>query len=248
MRKLFTAFVMFVTIAAVPAKAQDLEDVLKDHFDAIGQKHVKKVETLTSIGKINQSGLEIPFKQITARPSNFRVEGTFQGLTFVQVFNGKEGWVVNPFAGSTDAQPIPEDQLKGLELQADMDGMLYNWKDKGHTVVLGANQDVEGTACFTVELTTKEGDKYVFFIDAESYLLIKTHTKTTMNGQEAESDTYFSNYMEVEGMVLPGKIENRYNNVTGEVIVIDKYEVNLPYESKLFEKPESTPAPASGNN
>ena len=52
-----------------------------------------------------------------------------------------------------------------------------------------------------------------------------------------ESDTYYSNYKDVEGMILPGQIENRYNGVTGELIVIDRYEVDTPYPQSDFNKP-----------
>ncbi|MBL0281880.1 MAG: hypothetical protein IPQ11_16300 [Bacteroidetes bacterium] len=41
-----------------------------------------------------------------------------------------KAWTVDPFSGSTGPQPIPVDQLKSLKIQADMDGMLWDWKDK----------------------------------------------------------------------------------------------------------------------
>ena len=60
-----------------------------------------------------QGGIEIPFIQMAKRPDKVRVEGTFQALTFIQTYNGKEGWSLNPFAGVTDPQPMTEDELKG---------------------------------------------------------------------------------------------------------------------------------------
>lgn len=245
MKKLLSAAILVLFIAATPLKAQNLKDVLNEYFDVTGQKKILKVETLTTIGKINQGGLEIPFKQITARPSNFRVEGTFQGLTFLQTFNGTEAWTVNPFSGSTEPQPIPADQLKSLKIQADMDGMLWDWKDKGYTAVLDSTEDVEGTKCFKVDVTTDSNDVYTFYIDTESYLLIKSHAKVFMSGQAVESDTYYSNYKDVDGMILPGQIENRYNGVTGELIIIDRYEVDTPYNQSDFNKPVAAETPVT---
>lgn len=240
MKKVLSALVFLVTIAAIPATAQNLDDVLKEHFDAIGQKQLKKIETLTATGKLNQGGLEIPFVQISARPNNIRIEGTFQGLTFIQTYNGTEGWMLNPFTGATEAQPMTADELKGLKIQADMDGMLWDWKDKGYKVELDTTVDVEGTMCYKIDVTTAEGDVYSSYIDTESYLMIKTHTKTTINGVEVESDTFYSNYKDVNGIILPGTIENRYNGNPGEVIIIDKYEIDIQYEQSKFEKPVAT--------
>lgn len=237
MKKLLSAITLLVVIGTTTVDAQTLKSILSDHYEAIGQKKLKKVETLTLNGKLVQSGLEIPFKQITSRPGLFRLEGSFQGLTFIQTYNGKEAWMLNPFTGSTEAEPIPDDQLKSLEIQADLDGMLWDWKEKGSNVTFDKIEDVEGTSCYKVNLITKDTSIYNFFIDVESHLIIKTYSKVKISGQELESEAYFSNYMTVDGMTMPGKIENRYGGEVGEVIVIDSYEFNLPYDKSKFEKP-----------
>ena len=77
--------------------AQSLDDILKDHYAAIGQDKMIKINTQKITGKMLQGGVEIPFIQMAKRPDKVRVEGTFQELTFVQTYNGKEGWSLNPF-------------------------------------------------------------------------------------------------------------------------------------------------------
>ncbi len=137
--------------------AQSLDDILKEHFSAIGQDSIIKVNTQKLTGKMIQGGIEIPFIQMAKRPDKIRVEGTFQGLTFIQTYNGKEGWSLNPFAGVTDPQPRSEDDLKGMHYQADMDGMLWNWNEKGYTVTFDGKDDMEGTSCFKIKLDAKRG-------------------------------------------------------------------------------------------
>ena len=58
-----------------------------------------------------------------------------------------------------------------------------------------------------------------------------------MMGAEVESESFYSNYMQVDGIAFPGKIENRYNGVTGESISIDKIDINPTLDQKIFEKP-----------
>jgi hypothetical protein len=218
-------------------QSQSLDDVLKEHFSAIGQDNILKVNAQRLTGKMIQSGIEIPFIQLAKRPDKVRVEGTFQALTFIQTFNGKDGWTLNPFAGVTDPQPLTEDALKSLKYQADMDGMLWNWKEKGYTVTLEGKEDMEGTSCFKIKLVTKEGDSFTYYIDSDSYIMIRSNTKIKVQGNETEADTYYSNYLQVEGMAVPGKIETKMNGQLAGTIIVDKVELNIDLADTLFEKP-----------
>ena len=241
MKKILSAILFLIAVTTTNVlSAQKLEDVLENHFEAIGQKKLKKVETITTKGKLNQMGLDIPFTQISVRPNLFRIEGTFQGLTFVQTYNGVEGWTVNPFANSTDPEPIPADQMRDLKIQADMDGMLWNWKDKGYLATLDSTEEVEGTLCYRVKVVVPEAGTYTSYIDNESYMIIKTKSKSTIMGNEVESESYYSNYMQVGDIAFPGKIENRYNGVTSETIIIESVVLDKEYASPLFDKAGTT--------
>jgi hypothetical protein len=169
------------------------------------------------------------------------MEGTFQELTFVQTYNGKEGWSLNPFAGVTEAQPMPEDALKSLKYQADMDGMLWNWKEKGYTVTYEGKEDMEGTSCYKIKEVTKEGDSFTYYIDSDSYILLRTNSKVQVMGNEANSDSYYSNYKQVDGIAIPGKIESKINDQLAGTIVIDKVEFNTELPDDLFDKPAIKP-------
>ena len=228
---------ILLAITSGPLKAQDLQSVLSEHFAAAGSEAQSKMQSLTTTGSLNQSGLDIPFKQVVARPGKYRIEGTFQGLTFIQTYNGTDGWMLNPFGMSTDPEPIPADQLEDLKLQADMDGMLWNWESKGYKVTLDGSEDVEGTPCYMISVVTPDTSTYVQYLDADSYLVIKSKSKTKMMGVDVESETFFSNYFMQDGIAIPGRVENRYNGMTGEVITISKVEYNLPYEDTIFNKP-----------
>ncbi len=237
MKKLAVLFSALMLVSGTFLSAQSLDDVLKEHFAAIGQGKVLKVNTLKTTGKIVQQGMEIPFVQMSKRPDLVRVEGTFQGITFIQTFNGKEGWNVNPFAGITEPQPMSEDDLKSTKYSADMDGMFWNWKDKGYTVTLEGKEDMEGTSCFKIKLITKDNDVFTYWLDADSYMMIRTNTKVKVQGNETESDMYFSNYKQVDGMAIPGKVDTKMGGNLVMTLVTDKVEIDLDLDKSLFEKP-----------
>lgn len=236
--KNITAFLaVLLLVSGNLVQSQSIDDILKEHFSAMGQDKIVTINSQKLTGKMIQAGIEIPFIQMAKRPDKVRVEGTFQALTFIQNYNGKEGWNLNPFAGVTDPQPMSEDELKSMKYQSDMDGMLWNWKGKGYTVTSDGKDDMEGTSCFKIKLVTKEGDSFTYYIDSDSYILIRSNTKIKVMGNETEADTYFSNYMKVEGMAVPAKIETKMNGQLAMTIVVDKVELNTELDDALFEKP-----------
>jgi hypothetical protein len=237
MKNILKFLSVLILVSGNLVQAQSLDDILKEHFSAIGQDSLLKVNTQRLKGKMVQGGVEIPIIQLAKRPNKVRIEGTFQALTFVQTFNGKEGWAVNPFAGVTDPQPMPEDALKSMKYQSDMDGMLWNWKDKGYTVTNDGKEDMEGTPCYKIKVVTKEGDTFTYYIDSDSYIMLRTNSKIKIMGNESEADSYYSNYMHIHGMAVPGKVENKVHDQLMGTIVIDTLDLNMVLPDSLFEKP-----------
>ncbi len=241
MKKIATLLSVLLLIGGNLIQSQSLEEILKDHFAAIGQDSVLKVNTQKLIGKMIQGSIEIPIIQLAKRPDKVRVQGTFQDLTFIQTYNGKEGWSLNPFSGVTDPQPMSEDELKAMKYQADMDGMLWNWKDKGYTVTYDGKDDMEGTPCYKIKVVTKDGDTFTYYIDSDSYILLRTNSKIKIMGNESESDSYYSNYMQVHGIAIPGKVENKVHDQLAGTIVIDTVKLNIQLPDSLFNKPSKKP-------
>jgi len=237
MKKYALLLSLFLLTIGNSLLSQSLDEVLDDHFIAIGQEKVLSINSQKITGKMIQGGLEIPFIQMAKRPSKIRVEATFQGLTLIQTYNGTTGWTLNPFSGVTDPQPMAEDAIKGMSYQADMNGMLWNWKDKGYTVTLEGTEDMEGTSCYKIKLITKAGDNFIFYIDADSYVILRQNSKMMVMGNESESDTYMSNYSMIEGMAYPGKIDTKMNGQLVMSMTFDKVELEVALDDTLFEKP-----------
>ncbi|MBK7264835.1 MAG: hypothetical protein IPI12_00505 [Ignavibacteriales bacterium] len=132
----------------------------------------------------------MPIKLTIMRPQSMRLEVVFQGLTLIQALDDSIGWGINPFMGDSDPQKMPEDQLKSLKVQADLDGAMYNYKDKGYTAELLPAEQVEGVDCFVVLLKKTDGDEFKIFIDKESYMILKQVSKSTMGGNVVEMEIF----------------------------------------------------------
>lgn len=229
-----------LALLAPLATAETLDEVLARHYEALGgMEKLKGVQTVRMTGKmIMGQGMEAPFVMEKARPNRFRMEFTFQGMTGVQAFDGKGGWMVMPFSGKKDPEPMPSEMVKEMEEQADFDGPLVDWQSKGHTVELLGTEDVEGTPAYKLKATLKNGNVITYFLDAETFLTLKEESKRHIRGTEVESESSVGDYKQVEGLTIPFAMEMGAKGAPQrQRMVTDKVEINPKVEDGRFAMP-----------
>ena len=239
MKKMITITILLVTVVSFSGMTQvmSLDEILSKYYQAIGMANVKEWKTLVMKCKSSVQGVDYPVTIISKRPGKIRFETEVQGNKMVQAFDGQAGWSVIPWSGSTDPQDMSPDEIKGMKDQADFDGALYNWKEKGHKVELIGKEDMDGTSVFKIKIIKANGDIETDFIDAENFVPVKVSAITKIQGNETESESYPSNYKEVNGAMMPFAIENKMKGQTVSHVVIDKYEINKEVDDNLFVKP-----------
>jgi outer membrane lipoprotein-sorting protein len=238
MKKSLILFFLVLISVSTSLTSQTLDEILRRYYSANGQDSLLKISNMKITGRMIQGSMELPYYQIIARPSSSRLELTFQGLKMIVTFNGKEGWNVNPFAGSTTPQPFSDDEIKSTRYQSDIDGMLWKSGEKGYNLTYDGKDDMDGTECYILKIVTKEGDIFKYYIDSDSYIPLRIYSKIKIMGNQSESDQYLSNYMMVKGIPVPGKTESRSNGQVVSVNVIDSVEPDVKVVPELFEKPK----------
>jgi outer membrane lipoprotein-sorting protein len=230
-----------VALLAVSASAQTADELLEKNIKAMGGKD--KLTALKSVkmtGKMKMGPMEAPFTLTKARPADMRVDFTIQGMTGTQAYDGSTGWTLMPFQGNKDAQKMTEEQLKDIRAEADFDGPTFDYKAKGNKVEYLGKEDVQGTPAYKLKVTTKDGKETTVFLDAETYLAIKTDATRNMMGQDVEIETTIGDYKQVDGMYFPYSIESHpkgKESMGGQAIVIDKIELNPKVDNGLFVMP-----------
>ncbi len=243
-RKTF-AWLLVAGLAGAAVQAQTADEIINKHIEARGGKDkIKAVQTERITGKmVMGQGMEAPVSMELARPNKMRMEFTIQGMTGIQAYDGSSGWSVMPFMGKTEPEKMSDEEVRQAEDQADMDGPLVDYKDKGHQVELVGKEDVEGTPAYKLKVTKKNGDVVNVYIDAESYMDIRETGKVKAQGQEVESQTTYGDFKKVDGLVFPFSIEQKPQGApAGMVITISKVEVNPTVEPARFAMPAAKPA------
>ena len=246
-RKTF-AGLLLAGLMGTAAWAQTADEIIAKNLEAKGGvDKLKAVQSMRISGKMMVGpGMEAPMVIEMARPHKVRMEFTLQGMTGIQAYDGKGGWSVMPFMGKKEPEPMSADDLKQAEDQADMDGPLVDYKEKGNQVEYLGKGEVEGTPVHKLKVTKKNGDIQTLYLDADSYLEIKAEGKSKVRGQEIEGETTFGDYKEVGGIVFSHSIQSKMKGAPGpgQTITFEKIEINPDIPTSRFDMPAKAETPA----
>jgi hypothetical protein len=219
--------------------AQTVDEVIAKNIQAHGgMEKLKSVKTLRTTGKFTQGSFRAGFLEENKRPGKVREEALIQGLVQIQAYDGKTGWQVSPFGGRKDAELLSQDDLKSLVVDADIDGPLVDYKEKGHKAELVGHDSVEGTDCYKVKLTLKNGDLRYYFLDADSFLEIKMENQSNIRGAVQFTENFYGDYEQVDGLFIAFAYENgEKGNPVRTKYTVEKVEVNVPLDDALFAMP-----------
>ncbi len=224
-------FFSFILFSASVFYAQSVDEIVDKHLEAMGGKDkLKSLTTVMMEGKVSAQGMEIPMNTMISNKKGFRLEFSVMGMDAWIIMRPDSGWTFMPFQGQTSPEAIPEDQLKEGVDKLDLSSELCDFKEKGHTVEYLGLDDVEGTECHKLKCVTKNGKLSYYFLDPESYYIVKSISKERAGGREFNAETKFSNYKKVEGgFIFPHTIES----MNGPVEMI-KITVNKPIPDSKF--------------
>ena len=246
MRRVTVLLLQIFFFSAVMS-AQSVDDLIAKSIAAKGgMAKLKAIQTIRATGEFDVAGTQAQFVRISKRPNKVRIDITIQGMNMVRAFDGKNGWQIVPFTGKKDPEPMDADTLKQMEEDADIDGNLVDYKQKGHKVELIGKEKVEGSDAYHLKVTLKNGDVRDVFLDADSFLVIKTSGKTTMRGTVLVVVSVFGVYKEVDGRMVAISMDQRAGgcHLPPAKITLTKIEFNVPVEDAQFNMPPAAPAPA----
>ena len=233
--KITKFFLLLLTGASLgfAAKAQTADDIIGKYVDAIGGKDkLGQMKSVYTEATVNVMGSDNPASTTLLVGKGYRSEADINGSKIIQCYTDKGGWSINPFAGVTDAAPMPDDQYQAGKDDIWVGGSLLNYKANGYTAELlhkdGNNYPVKITA--GKQVTT-------YFIDANTSLLNKITSTVSVQGQATDVTTAYSNYQKTDfGYLAPYKIDVDLGQIQ-LAYTVKSIVVNKDVDSKIFDMP-----------
>ena len=205
-----------------------------------GADALRALQSVRLTGKmlVNEGQMQLGYAETKKRPDEVRTEATLQGMTAVEAYDGKEGWRISPFQGRKDPEKMSADDVKPLMEDAEIDGPLVNWKEKGSTLEYIGREDVDGTSAYKIKVVRKNGDVNFVYLDPDHFLEIRILTQRIRHGAQEETETDVGDYEKIGGVFIPFSIEaGRKGDPDKQKVVIEKAEPNVPVDDAIFHFP-----------
>ncbi|MCP3928368.1 MAG: outer membrane lipoprotein-sorting protein [Bacteroidetes bacterium] len=230
-------FLFVVLTCSIAIQAQTAEEVLAKYFETIGGlDNWMALKSTKSEGSMAMQGMEFNGTIYSTWPNKLRVNISFQGMDIVQAYDGEDAWMIIPMQ-DPEPQKMPADQAEQMTRE-EFPGSLFGYKEKGHNVEFEGKEEMEGTETYKIKLTKKNGDIENYFFETENYvpIMVSLPIKSgPMKGQMSES--FFSDYQEVDGLYFPFFLETKVNGQSIQKITIKSIVLNEEFEEGFFSMP-----------
>jgi hypothetical protein len=238
MKTRFLFFGLFVSIASgLMAQELTLEEIMEKYYQAGSFDKLSQVKTIIMTGSLVQQDL-MPVKIIRVRPDKYMMEFDVADMTAYQVYDGYNAWMTAPWTGNAAPQLMPAERVIDLKNRADMDGVLFNWKEKGHALELAGKDTVNGILVHKIKVTRKDGGIEYNFIDISGFMLLKRLSFRKAGGKEVQVENYYRDYRKVDG--IPAFAVETNNAGRVNEIQLESVELNKPVDLKIFIMPEKS--------
>jgi hypothetical protein len=229
--------------ATAVAAAATVDEIIANNVAARGgADKLHALAVLKRSGRLVIPGMRMELKVVEWRSAAgaYRQDVTLQGMTAVQAYDGHEAWQVQPFEGRKDPARMSADEAKSFALAADIEGPFVGYRAKGHSVEYLGTEDVDGTPAHAIRVHLKWGDEATYWIDPDSWMVIRELDRQTIRGAEQLTETDYGEYERVAGVYVAMTEEQGAKGSEPsrrQKFVYDSAEANVPVPPGAFSFP-----------
>ena len=228
---------------SITAWSQTADELVQKNTEAKGGiEKIKAIKTVRLTGKLDAGGgFTGAVGQENKRPNQVRETFTLQGMTQVQAYDGSAGWQIRPFGGRKDPQLMGEDDMRDLLIDADFDGPLVDYVEKGNKIEYLGHDTVDGDDALRLKVTLKDGDIIYYYLDPDTFLEIRIERREFIRGAVRESVTDLGSYKPVASVMFPFSVNGgpKDDPSSWQSVTYQKIEVNVPLQDSDFQVPAS---------
>lgn len=190
---------IFFSLATITLHAQTLDEIVAKHIEAIGGKESwAKIKSMRIERVLKAQGAEIKFTSTQIDKKVMRQDISVMGMTGYSVVKNTEGWSYMPWQGHVKPEAMTPDDVKNSQDDLDLQDEFISYKEQGKKLEYYDKDDVDGTECFKLKMTDKNGQESTYYIDPSNYFVIKKTKKIKSNGQESENDSFYGDYKKLD--------------------------------------------------
>lgn len=200
------------------------ETVLNNYLDAIGGKDaLQEVKNIRSESSMEMQGMALKMKSIVTTDYQLYNEINMAGMVMQKtVFDGDKGYQ----SAQGQRMDFDEEQTKAMKIAA----QPFPELTIENAELVGAEY-VNGKAAYVIQA----GKATKWFYDFETGLKILERQTVEVQGQEMSTNTYYADYKEFEGVLLPTKSIQEVGPGMELEVLTDTYTINVTIDANQFE-------------
>jgi len=235
-RKTFALAIASFAIATNLHAQVTADGIIAAYFEAIGgHDKIGQINSIYIESSMEVMGNSSPAKITILNGKGYKNEMNFGGSDIVQTITDNGGWMINPFMGSPEAAPIPNDQYVAMKQALFVGGPLFDYQKNGYVVNFAGMDAVDGKPVYKIEATSPDNIKNTFYIDSATHYL--DEFVIDANGQVTTSK--YSNFKKTDfGNVMPYSEELTVPQGFQINITVDHVEINKPVDPTIFDMPK----------
>jgi outer membrane lipoprotein-sorting protein len=228
---------LVVMFAVTTGSAQLGPEIARQHAERAGAK-LAELKTLRAEGRTFIGGEMVPFTLLAERPNRLRVESFSPVRRVIQSYDGLGApWISHTQFNGGFPQDMPAGDARDFVANADFDGPLVNYAEKGYSVDYAGEDVLEGRRALKLLVMSRTDDIFFLWVDAENHEVVKRAVFRAGKEGRVTIETLFKDFRPVAGVLQPHRIETAANGRLLYVMVIDKMEPNVTVPAKAFSRP-----------
>lgn len=225
---------------ACSEKPLTAEDIVNKNIEARGgEKLLGDIKSIQAEIELMIMGMNVPLKISSVLPDKYRTDLNMMGQDLVTIVNGDEGWMIQ----GGEVMDLPPDQIENAKLQVDnqllgsLSHSLIGYKEKGITLELLGEEEVEGVMTFKVKVTNADETSLVNYYDKNTFLEVKTISEDNMMGQVVKLEIIYKDNKKFDGIMMPQLVEMYSEGQKQLTMEFKSIKINGNIDDSLFQKP-----------
>lgn len=229
--------ICFIVSLSQLAFGQTLEELVSTYIEKKGGKvTLTRLNSMKEVKKVVTQDVTYQTTTLQKGPA-YKSTLNYEGIEIVACYDGNEGWATNPITRKYEV--LVEDDLGDMlnQIEDFPDPIFKSYRNQ-YELSKGNDTLINGVECYAISILKPDYifmknnivGKKDFYIDKESYLLVKS-VEFNANGELA---IYYSDYKEVDKVQYPHTQKAEINGIPSYTSTTIEIELNKRINSAIF--------------
>lgn len=240
MSRLTISIVLSLLFAPVlPLSAQeDGTEIIQSHQQAVNPSALSNAQSLKWVGTEttgeNQPGS--PFELLQAPEGKWQTKRTISETSVTETFNGETGWVSSNGGGRESTSDFLFENPSTVARMSQWGSLLAKAEEYGYEAEYQGQKRDGASMVHEFKMTGKNYDGFMLYLDANTNMVTKIRDQKIIKGRQESVEILYGDYREVEGAMLPFRIETIRQGETISIVQFETVEINPDIDSATWTK------------